>query len=72
LDISIGGVFIETDAKFPIGKELQLNLTLPNHPLPITLRGKIAWNNSKGFGLQFEDISGLHSDVLASFIDQGE
>lgn len=72
LDISVGGVFIETDAKVPIGKELQLNLTLPNHPLPFTFKGKIAWNNSRGFGLQFEDVSGLHSDALASFVAQKE
>jgi len=72
LDISIGGVFIETDTKLPVGKELLLNLSLPNHPLPFTFSGKIAWNNNKGFGLQFENISVLQSDALASFIAQNE
>ncbi len=72
LDISIGGVFIETDAKFPIGKELLLKFTLPNHPQPFAFRGKIAWNSAKGFGLKFEDVSVLQGDILKSFIAQKE
>lgn len=72
LDISIGGVFIETDEKFPIGKELLLKFSLPNHPQPLTFRGKVAWNSAKGFGLEFENVSVLQSDILGSFIAQKE
>lgn len=72
LDISIGGVFIETNAKFPIGKELMLDFTLPDHPQPFAFRGKIAWKSAKGFGVKFENISGLQGDILNSFITQKE
>jgi len=72
LDISIGGVFIETDAKFPIGKELLLKFTLPDHPQPFAFRGKIVWNSAKGFGLKFDNVSDLQSDILKSFIEQNE
>ncbi|CAB1057338.1 hypothetical protein D1BOALGB6SA_2077 [Olavius sp. associated proteobacterium Delta 1] len=72
LDISIGGVFIESDAKFTIGKELLLKFTLPNHPQPLAFRGKIAWNGAKGFGLKFENVSVLQGDILKSFIAQNE
>ena len=72
LDISIGGVFIETDAKFPIGKELLLKFSLPDHPQPFAFRGKIVWNSAKGFGLQFENVSDLQRDILKSFIAQNE
>jgi Tfp pilus assembly protein PilZ len=72
LDISIGGVFIETDAKFPIGKELLLKFSLPDHPQPFAFRGKIVWNSAKGFGLKFENVSDLQSDILKSFIAQNE
>jgi len=72
LDISIGGAFIETNAKFPIGKELMLYFTLPDHPQPFAFRGKIAWKSAKGFGVKFENISGLQVDMLNSFIRQKE
>ncbi len=72
LDISIGGVFIETDAKFPIGKELLLKFSLPDHPQPFAFRGKIVWNSAKGFGLKFENVSDLQRDILNSFIAQNE
>ena len=72
LDISIGGVFIESDAKFPIGKELLLKFSLPNHPQPFTFRGKIAWIGVKGFGVKFENVSVLQGDILKSFIAQKE
>jgi Tfp pilus assembly protein PilZ len=72
LDISIGGVFIETDTKFPIGKELLLKFSLPDHPQSFSFKGKIAWNNAKGFGLKFENISVLQGESLDSFIAQKE
>ena len=72
LDISIGGVFIETNAKFPIGKDLQLRFSLPNHPQPFTFSGKIAWSSAKGFGVKFENVSAVHGDILKYFIEQKE
>ncbi len=70
LDISIGGVFIETDSRSPIGEELILNFSLPNHPQPFAFNGKIAWKSSKGFGVKFENVSTLQSDIVKSFIEQ--
>ncbi len=72
LDISIGGVFIETNAKFPIGEDLQLRFSLPNHPQPFTFSGKIAWSSAKGFGVKFENVSVVHGDILKYFIEQKE
>ncbi len=70
LDISIGGVFIETNAKFPVGKELLMNFSLPNHPKPFAFSGKIAWNSGKGFGVKFDSVSILQGDALKSLIEQ--
>ena len=70
LDISIGGVFIETDSRFPIGKELVLTFSLPNRPHPFTFNGKIAWSSDRGFGVRFDEISELQGDILRSFIDE--
>jgi uncharacterized protein (TIGR02266 family) len=70
LDISIGGVFIETDTNSPIGKELKLNFSLPNYSQPFTFNGKVAWKSNKGFGVKFENVSILQTDILKSFIEQ--
>ena len=70
LDISIGGVFIETDTSFSIGRDLLLKFSLPNHPQPFTFNGKIAWKSRKGFGVKFENISVLQGDIIKSFIAQ--
>jgi Tfp pilus assembly protein PilZ len=72
LDISIGGAFVETNAKFPVGKQLLLNFSLPNHPQPFSFSGKVAWSSAKGFGVKFENISVLQGDILKSFIEQKE
>jgi Tfp pilus assembly protein PilZ len=72
LDISIGGVFIETNAKLSIGRDLLLKFSLPNHPQPFTFSGKIAWSSAKGLGVKFENVSGFQSDILKSFIEQKE
>lgn len=72
LDISIGGVFIETDTSFSIGKDLLLNFSLPNQPQPFTINGKIAWKSGKGFGVKFENVSVFQGDMLKSFIEQKE
>ena len=72
LDISIGGVFIESSAKFPVGKDVLLKFSLHNQQQPFTFNGRIAWSTSKGFGVKFENISVQQSDILKSFISQKE
>ena len=72
LDVSIGGVFIETNEKFPMGKELLLKFSLPNRPQPFTFSGKIAWSSPKGFGVKFDNVTPIQGDILRSFIEQNE
>ena len=72
LDVSIGGVFIETNEVFPKGKDLLLKFSLPNRSQPFTLSGKIAWSSSKGFGVKFDDVSPLQGDMLKSFIGKND
>ena len=59
LDISIGGVFIDANTRFPVGGELLLKFSLPNHPQPITFAGKIVWSTARGFGVKFKKDSVL-------------
>ena len=72
LDVSVGGVFIETNEKFPKGKELLLKFSLPNRPQPFTFSGKIAWSSPKGFGVKFDNVTPTQGEILKSFINQNE
>ncbi len=70
LDISIGGVFIETNQKLPVGKQMTLKFSLPNHSQPFSLNGKIAWSSPRGFGLKFDEMTSQQGNMLKTFVDQ--
>ena len=64
LDISIGGVFIETSERVPVGESIVLNFTLPTLPQPFSLPGILAWRGPPGFGVKFESIPKPHANAI--------
>jgi type IV pilus assembly protein PilZ len=52
-DISIGGMFIESEAQVDFGTEVTILLRLPKAKADIRLPGVIRWKNPGGFGVQF-------------------
>lgn len=72
LDIGIGGVFIETDQQLPVGNDMLLKFSLPNHSKPFTLKGEVAWSSPRGFGVKFKDMSAQQEEILKRFVDQNE
>ncbi len=70
LDISIGGVFIETAEKFTIGQKINLNFALPNYPKSFKLTGTISWGSPRGFGVEFNDVPAPAGKILKSFVEQ--
>ena len=52
-DISLGGMFIETDAPLPFSAEVIVHLTLPSQKAPFALPGVVRWNRNGGMGVQF-------------------
>ena len=72
LDISIGGVFVETNEKFTLGQKIVLNFTLPNNKKPFKLTGTISWGSPRGFGVKFDEIPVQQGEMLRSFVEQKE
>lgn len=70
LDISIGGVFIETPDRFPVGEGVVLNFTLPNQTQPYAIPGRIAWSGPRGFGVKFEPIPPQQGHAISTFVKQ--
>lgn len=70
LDISIGGVFVETHERFTVGEEVILNFTLPDHRQPFSLRGRIAWSGPEGFGVKFEPLPPSQGSAIRRFVEE--
>jgi PilZ domain-containing protein len=52
-DISLGGMFIETDTPLPFSAEVIVHLTLPSQKTPFAMPGVVRWNRNGGMGVQF-------------------
>ncbi len=70
LDISIGGVFIETSERVTVGESIVLNFTLPSLSQPLTLAGKIAWSGPQGFGVKFEGIPKPQGNTIKNYVEK--
>jgi uncharacterized protein (TIGR02266 family) len=69
LDISIGGVFIETSERVPVGETIILKFTLPNLSQPFTMSGKIAWSGPQGFGVKFESVPKPQGSAIQKYVE---
>ena len=52
-DISVGGMFIESEAQVTFGTQVTIVLRLPNTKADARLPGVIRWIKPGGFGVQF-------------------
>lgn len=81
LDISSGGIFLDTLTKLPIGSKVQLDVHLarPHETGPhIDCQGMVAWHNTRenpqkpnhpvGLGIKFDPLSVQASAVLNGFL----
>lgn len=76
LDLSGGGMFIESQAEIPAGTQVTLNFKLPNDTtVPITCTAKVMWQNRKpspmkphyphGLGIMFVELpDSVHKAIL--------
>jgi hypothetical protein len=70
LDISAFGVFVESDAKLPVGKPIQLRFSLPGYSAQLNLSGKIVWSGSQGFGVRFNILTHDQEKMIRSFSEK--
>ena len=72
LDISAFGVFIETRDLLPVGKEVNMNFTLPNNKAAYQLTGEIVWSGMHGIGVRFKYLTQRQLEVIRSFSEKME
>ena len=78
INISTGGVFIETSMILPEGSELIVKFSLPNSNTLIATKARVAWVNGPvllkkqslppGMGLQFIDLSSEVMQVIRAYL----
>lgn len=67
LDISTGGVFIETSEPIDVGQEIKLTFAFPDSPNALKVNGEIVWRNPKGIGVKFIDITQQQVDKIKTY-----
>ncbi len=80
INMSTGGIFVETANPLPEDTNLHVKFILPDLPAPITCKGKVAWTNEpgrpksscmpSGMGLQFVDLSLDNMHAIREYICQ--
>lgn len=63
-DISVGGMFIESDEPQKFGAELLIRIRLPGSDQSLLLRGIVRWETSKGMGVQFSLLGALETHLI--------
>ena len=69
LDISLVGVFIETDELLPVEEKIKVAFSLPNHKKPLTLKCMVAWISQNGIGVSFNKLTKHHEKIIKSFVE---
>lgn len=88
LDISRGGIFIDSKEEYEIGTEIEFEFSLrDSDPQPISGKGVITWRNERpdpikpnypnGFGVQFAELAEGVAELVEAYMatleaDQGE
>ena len=67
-DISLGGVFIESDERPRFGAEIAITTVLPGTSFELNLPGYVRWNKPHGFGVQFGLLGAKETHFLTGFL----
>jgi len=76
-DLSVGGIFLETDQAYPVGTKLELEMSLPEVVDRVRVFGKVVRvvapeerlkGNIPGMGIQFIEMDTETQAMLADFI----
>lgn len=78
LDVSEGGIFVETDRPLEEGTNVDLEFSLPDEKIPIRTRGKVVHSisgdnvsegRSRGMGIQFQEISNIDTMKIRDYVN---
>lgn len=74
-NISLGGIFVDTNLPFPMGSYLEMDLSIPGYPEALTVVGIVKWANTArgldlpvGMGVEFLEVSTKNKTIIEQFV----
>lgn len=78
-NISIGGMFIQTDKPLPVGTRFRLRLQVPGRARAIETFGEVRWSMEdssfgaqQGMGIRFDDLSAADERLVRELFNSWE
>jgi len=76
-NLSVGGMFVVTDASHQVGERLTVRFSLPAFNNPVVLMGRVQWSTDgksgqiprPGVGIQFVDINPEVATSLEAYLE---
>ena len=82
IDLSTGGLYLQTEAPFAVDESLMLHFSLPEINKTVSCKARVAWINTKdkprkpelppGLGIQFVDLSLEDMKSIRRFLEHNE
>jgi hypothetical protein len=69
-DISLGGLFVESESRLSFGDEITVLVQLPETKDTLRLSGVVRWTNSAGFGLQFGSLGASATHAITRWVSR--
>lgn len=66
-DISLGGMYIASEARPELGRSLTIKLTLPGNAAVLTLPAVVRWFSDDGFGVQFQLLGAKETHAITRY-----
>jgi Tfp pilus assembly protein PilZ len=67
-DISLGGMFIETEAPAPFGASVLVSVRLPSRREEMLLPGIVRWTKQDGMGVQFRLLGARETHAITEIM----
>jgi type IV pilus assembly protein PilZ len=71
-DISVGGMFIQTETQAPFGAEVVVYIVLPGLAKELRLPGVVRWKRPDGMGIQFGLLGARETHAITEIVKKAE
>ena len=71
-DLSLGGMFVETDTPPDFGAEVTIHVTLPGEKAAFALPGIVRWRKDGGMGVQFKLLGARETFSITEVVKKSE
>lgn len=70
MDISAGGMFVESCEGFNMGQPVSICFSLPQNHLALKLKGSVVRLEHDGIGIKYESLTGYQLEIMKNLIDR--